>query len=143
MLPRAIATRSQGITCWAVPHANLSAVRVVVRSYACSAPASALKLKISKPFSEESKLLSWARLTLVPVKTKQSQRTLNLPDTLVPALKEHRKRQLQEKLLAGSAWQDSLLVFTTTRGTPIDPPQRQAQARCCSEKGELATLFTT
>jgi len=36
------------------------------------------------------------------------------------ALKAHRTRQLQERLLAGSRWHDSGLVFTSTIGTSAD-----------------------
>ena len=37
------------------------------------------------------------------------------------ALRAQRSRQLQERLLAGSRWQDSGLVFTSTIGTPMMP----------------------
>jgi integrase len=54
-------------------------------------------------------------------KTKSSCRVLSLPDLLVAKLREHRTKQLQEKLAAGSEWKESGLVFTTSFGTPIDP----------------------
>lgn len=54
-------------------------------------------------------------------KTKSSRRVLDLPDSLIAKLREHRARQLQEKLLAGSKWIDTELVFTSSIGTPIDP----------------------
>jgi integrase len=54
-------------------------------------------------------------------KTKSSKRVLALPETLVSKLREHRTRQLEEKLAAGEHWQDTGLVFTTSIGTPIDP----------------------
>ena len=37
------------------------------------------------------------------------------------ALKRHRTRQAEEKLKAGSAYQDRDLVFATKSGTPINP----------------------
>jgi integrase len=40
---------------------------------------------------------------------------------LFSKLKEHRMRQLQEKLIAGSNWQETGLVFTSRLGTPVDP----------------------
>ena len=46
---------------------------------------------------------------------------LDSPGPVVGALKGHRVRQIEERLAAGSAWQDSGLVFTTTIGTPINP----------------------
>ena len=43
---------------------------------------------------------------------------LEPPNLLIRA---HRARQAQERLAAGPAWADSDLVFTTKKGTPIDP----------------------
>jgi integrase len=40
---------------------------------------------------------------------------------LATKLREHRTRQLEEKILAGPNWQESGLVFTSRIGTPIDP----------------------
>jgi integrase len=55
------------------------------------------------------------QLVLQELKTAKSRRTLMLPNTCLDALKEHRKRQLQERLKAGDRWVDSGLVFTTYR----------------------------
>lgn len=59
---------------------------------------------------------------LVEPKTRQSRRTLPLPATIVAGLRAHRSRQLQERLLAGARWEGNGwdLVFTTTRGGPLD-----------------------
>src|SRR5579884_3830581 len=51
--------------------------------------------------------------TLVAPKTDKSRRTVTLPASAVAALREQRKRQLQERLLAGSRWQDWGLVFAS------------------------------
>jgi integrase len=61
------------------------------------------------------------KLQLVKPKTAHSDRTLQLPATLVQVLKAHRTRQLEERLLAGDQWQEHGLVFTTRVGTPIHP----------------------
>ena len=45
-------------------------------------------------------------LQLVEPKTSRSRRTVNLPDAAVRALKAHKVRQLEERLAAGSRWQD-------------------------------------
>ncbi len=60
-------------------------------------------------------------LVLVEPKSRQSRRTVALPQTVIDAVRLHRARQLQERLLAGSRWQDHGLVFSTTIGTPMDP----------------------
>jgi integrase len=53
-------------------------------------------------------------------KTPRSRRTLALPQTAVQALKEHRKRQAEDRLAAGSLWQDHGLVFASSIGTALD-----------------------
>jgi len=58
------------------------------------------------------------KLTLVPPKTERSRRTLVMPTTIVERLREHEKRQVAEKLWAGSKWDDTGLIFSTRVGGP-------------------------
>jgi integrase len=58
--------------------------------------------------------------SLVEPKTSRSRRTLGLPPMAVDALREHRVRQLEDHIAAGSRWQEHGLVFTSTIGTPLD-----------------------
>ena len=60
-------------------------------------------------------------LKLVEPKTAKSRRTIAIPGFAWEALKAHRKRQVEEKLFAGSKWQDTDHVFTSRIGTPLDP----------------------
>jgi integrase len=60
------------------------------------------------------------RLVMVEPKTERSRRTVPLPEVVVDALRRHRRRQLQDRLLAGARWRETGLVFTTTIGTPLD-----------------------
>jgi integrase len=53
-------------------------------------------------------------------KTAKSRRTLALPRTAVEALREHRRRQAEDRLAAGVVWQDHGLVFVSSIGTPLD-----------------------
>ncbi len=53
-------------------------------------------------------------------KTERSRRTIDLPAFATTALREQRRRQAEERLLAGRRWQDLALVFATTIGTPLD-----------------------
>jgi integrase len=48
-----------------------------------------------------------------------SRRTVDLPTSTVEALKRHRKRQVEETLKAGGAYQDNDLVFAGPLGEPI------------------------
>jgi len=51
-------------------------------------------------------------------KTKSSRRTLPLPVTLVKELRAHRRKQNEERLKLGAAWQNHDLVFPSEVGTP-------------------------
>jgi len=59
-------------------------------------------------------------LVLKEPKTSASRRTINLPEATVVALRAHRARQLQDRLLAGAEWRNTDLVFTTLHGGPMD-----------------------
>jgi integrase len=53
-------------------------------------------------------------------KTEKSRRTLEIPDDVAQALKDHHAEQAKQKLQAGKAWEDNDLVFATSVGTPLD-----------------------
>jgi integrase len=56
-----------------------------------------------------------------PPKSRRSRRVLTMPGILVQALKEHRAAQHRDRILAGSEWQESGLVFTTATGRHVEP----------------------
>ncbi len=58
------------------------------------------------------------RLTLVPPKTAKSRRTLVMPPLIIDGLREHEKRQVAEKIWAGSHWENTTLVFANRNGGP-------------------------
>lgn len=60
-------------------------------------------------------------LRLLPPKTDSSERTVPLPRVVADALARHRDRQRKEREEAGADWTDSGLVFTSRRGTPLEP----------------------
>ena len=61
-----------------------------------------------------------SKVELVEPKTKRSRRRIAIPASVVALLREHRKRQLQDRLCAGTRWQDGDYVFTSSIGTPMD-----------------------
>jgi hypothetical protein len=75
--------------------------------------------------SHWSCLVDWAHRNLLasnlhlPLSAK-SRRTLSLPQTAIEALKEHHRRQTEDRLAAGALWQEIGLVFVSTIGTPLD-----------------------
>lgn len=61
------------------------------------------------------------RYRIAEPKTARSRRTMLMPQLVVSALRDHRRRQLEERLWAGSRWHEEWdLVFATTIGTPLD-----------------------
>jgi integrase len=52
-------------------------------------------------------------------KSKESRRLIPVPQVAVRALREHRTRQLQERLQAGPLWMENDLVFSTHTGGPL------------------------
>jgi integrase len=60
-------------------------------------------------------------IRFVEPKSARSRRTIRMPKIVVTALKAHRKRQLEERMALGAAWEDLGLVFVSPIGTPLDP----------------------
>ncbi|MDA8302126.1 MAG: tyrosine-type recombinase/integrase [Actinomycetota bacterium] len=54
-------------------------------------------------------------------KTDAGARTIDLDASLVAILRQHRRRQLEEHLRAGEAWQDTGYVFVSELGEPYYP----------------------
>jgi integrase len=73
------------------------------------------------PVEERQETGRRTHLILRDLKTKRSRRTLHLTPALDSLLRSHRARQAREQLAAGPGWAESDLVFTTKKGTPIDP----------------------
>ena len=61
------------------------------------------------------------KLIRTETKNNSSRRMLRVPAAALKPLREHRVRQMEERLAAGERWQDFGLVFTTTLGTALDP----------------------
>jgi integrase len=54
-------------------------------------------------------------------KTGAGRRTLALDPATIAALRSHRARQAEERLMYGREWRDSGLVFVREDGEPINP----------------------
>lgn len=70
--------------------------------------------------------------TFQPVKTHRSARRIVVPRDCVTALKRYRTRQDIDRREAGDNWTETGLVFTTSKGGPMDPAavHRHHQAIC-------------
>ena len=60
-------------------------------------------------------------LVLLPPKTEQSRRRIELDPQGIEMLRQVQVRQLEWRLSAGPNWQETGYVFTTRTGTPVDP----------------------
>ncbi len=80
--------------------------------------------------------LTIGRRELAEPKTDRARRTLTLGGEPLAALREQRRRQLEERLAVGSRWQDGGFVFTTSHGTPYDAANiRRAFSAALREAG--------
>jgi integrase len=62
------------------------------------------------------------KMVMSPPKTARSRRSVSLDPGLVATLRDHRRRQNEERLRAGEAWSGTGdLVFTNEVGEPVHP----------------------
>jgi integrase len=62
------------------------------------------------------------KIVITPPKTARSRRSVSLDPETVAALREHRHRQNEERLLAGALWAgEGDFVFTDELGRPVHP----------------------
>ena len=54
-------------------------------------------------------------------KTENGKRSIKLPTTAVTVLKEHKKRQAEDRLALGDRWKDTGYIFTGWDGAPMHP----------------------
>ena len=73
-------------------------------------------------------------------KTSRSRRTVMLGHLAIAALRDHRKRQLEERLFAGATWRDQGLVFTNRTGGPLDPSWQTATFKAALGKAGLPAV---
>lgn len=74
---------------------------------------------------------------LAPPKSKTSLRTMRLSASIVDALRRHRARQAEERLAAGSMWEDHGLVFATPIGRPLDQSNVRREFYAVLERAKL------
>jgi integrase len=77
---------------------------------------------------------------LVDPKSAKGRRTVPLGRSIVLALRGHRARQATDRLLAGTRWIETGLVFTTRIGTPRDGPTVTRRLHAILESAELPQI---
>lgn len=73
-------------------------------------------------------------------KTEKSRRSVMLAPMTVDVLKQHRIRQLEVKLQAGTDWQERDLVFCTALGTPLNLNKVLERFKTLLKKAELPDI---
>jgi integrase len=82
-----------------------------------------------------------SRLRLGEPKTKKSRRTIQLTGRALEALRAHRKRQLEERMVHAGLWEENDLVFATQVGTFINPSNlRRRSFKPLLEKANLPPI---
>ncbi len=88
-------------------------------------------LRISRQLKREGRALVTS-----DTKTFRSRRAVNLPKRMVSALLEHESTQRRERARRGAGWIETGFIFTTSKGTPIDPRNFYRDFRAiCDEAG--------
>jgi integrase len=73
-------------------------------------------------------------------KTARSRRSIALDPTTVTALKDHRRRQAEEKLLMGPAYADADLVFAQPDGALLHPDVMSRQFKALVKSAKLRRI---
>jgi len=95
---------------WLKNNASASSTRLM----ACSARRRPSRVTLKCP-QRTGGLLS------VEPKSDKGKRTIGIPSQLVVALRAHRQAQREERMAAGSLWQDHGLVSSSPAGGKVDP----------------------
>lgn len=74
-------------------------------------------------------------------KTAKSDRWLHVSDRLAAVLQARRKRQVEERLLAGSVWHQTGYIFTTEAGLPLDPRNALRAIKTAAKAAGLPTTI--
>jgi integrase len=75
-------------------------------------------------------------------KTEKSRRSMELPQMAVDALQEWLAQQTDERLEAGTRWQDNHLMFTTVTGTPLDAANVRKMFRAVCRSAGIGDHWT-
>lgn len=77
---------------------------------------------------------------LVEPKTAAGRRSITLGPTDLAKLKNHRKRQLEDRLLAGGRWKEQGLIFPSTIGTPLESSIAVRNFKALLKKSDLPDI---
>jgi integrase len=84
--------------------------------------------------------ISGQGIVFADTKTATGRRQVVLGPAMLKQLREHGKRQKEERLFTGERWCDQGLMFTTTIGTPLDPANVLKHFKELLAKAELPDI---
>ncbi|TAK35631.1 MAG: site-specific integrase [Chloroflexota bacterium] len=73
-------------------------------------------------------------------KSASGRRQVLLSRQAIQALREHRPRQSQDRLLAGEQWQEKGFIFTSATGTPVESSTLARAFERLTERAELPRI---
>ena len=71
------------------------------------------------------------------LKTKNSKRSIQLPDETLEVLKEHKEKQIKLGLLPENGYIDDKFIFCSPLGTPLDPDSARKMLKRILKRAEL------
>ncbi|HZS03471.1 MAG TPA: tyrosine-type recombinase/integrase [Blastocatellia bacterium] len=96
------------------------------------------KVTIQRGIVWRRKKLDGVRWYFKEVKTTQSRRSIPLPPAVMKSLADHRRRQAEERLKAGSLWKNYDLIFTKDDGNPLDPKSMRDHFKATLKRAGLS-----
>lgn len=73
-------------------------------------------------------------------KSASGRRVITLGQATLERLREHKKKQYQEKILTGEKWQDNDLIFPSPIGTPLDQSNVTKVYKECLSAADLPNI---
>jgi integrase len=81
------------------------------------------------------------KMVITPPKTARSRRSVSLDPETVAALREHRRKQNEERLRAGEVWSgEGDFVFTNEIGRPVHPSALSRLFASCVRRADLPPI---
>ncbi|TAK36118.1 MAG: site-specific integrase [Chloroflexota bacterium] len=79
-------------------------------------------------------------LVFVEPKTERSRRTIHIAAGTVVVLRQHRARQVEERLKAGALWEDKDLAFCTETGAPLTQDMARSPFQTALRRAGLPSI---
>jgi integrase len=86
------------------------------------------------------KRISGEGLQFSEPKTASGRRLVKLGSAMLAKLREHHKRQLEERIFVGLQWQDQGMIFTSTVGTVLDQRNVHREFKLLLGKADLPDI---